>query len=568
MLKIGSVLEGKYKILSEVGHGGMSTVYLAQNERANKNWAIKELRKNGSSQYDVVKQNLITETEILKKLHNPHLPSIVDVIDLEDTFVIVMDYVEGNDLGALVKKGPQPEKKVVDWGKQLCDVLAYLHAQNPPIIYRDMKPSNVRLRPDGMIMLLDFGTAREYKSHRAGDDTTCLGTRGYAAPEQYGGLGQTDARTDIYCLGATLYHLVTGHNPGMPPYEMKPIRQLNPNLSDGLEKIIMTCTRPNPDERYQSCAELWYDLDHLDEIGRMAQRTRTNKLVAFGSAVAASLIGAVGMFGFWKAEESAIKKNYDIQIEAARTASGADKASELENKKHIYKEAVKIDAGRSEAYVNLLDYTVEDGSLSPEEISALLELLSYTDEAIENNAEYQFKTQSPDEYIAFQYNLGLDYLFYYSSEGGTDNSIRTKARDCFSTVVNAEGGAVDKEFAELLYNITDATIDRIQKRTEEEMVGLFENLTAVVDMLEEGTNLTAEYNIRIYRYTVNSMNYYLSDFASSGVKKEQVNELLDRVEELLSDASLNKDGNNTELIQSVRDNIQSVKGIVDLKYKQ
>lgn len=568
MLKIGSVLEGKYKILSEVGHGGMSTVYLAQNERANKNWAIKELRKNGSSQYDVVKQNLITETEILKKLHNPHLPSIVDVIDLEDTFVIVMDYVEGNDLGALVKKGPQPEKKVVDWGKQLCDVLAYLHAQNPPIIYRDMKPSNVRLRPDGMIMLLDFGTAREYKSHRAGDDTTCLGTRGYAAPEQYGGLGQTDARTDIYCLGATLYHLVTGHNPGMPPYEMKPIRQLNPNLSDGLEKIILTCTRPNPDERYQSCAELWYDLDHLDEIGRAAQRSRTNKLVAFGSAVAASLIGAMGMFGFWKAEESAIKKNYDIQIEAARTASGADKISELENKKHIYKEAVKIDAGRSEAYVNLLDYTVEDGALSPEEISALLELLSYTDAAIENNAEYQFKTQSPDEYIAFQYNLGLDYLFYYASEGGIDNSIRTKARDCFSTVINAEGGAVDKEFAELLYNITDATIDRIQKRTDEEILGLFENLTAVVDMLEDGTDLTAEYNIRIYRYTVNSVNYYLSDFAAAGVKKEQVNELLGRIEELLLDTSLNKDGNNAELIQSVRDNIQSVKGIVDLKYKK
>lgn len=105
-----------------------------------------------------------------------------------------------------------------------------------------MKPSNVMLKPDGNVMLIDFGTAREFKSTSVAD-TTCLGTQGYAAPEQFGGHGQTDARTDIYCLGATMYHLITGHNPALPPYEMYPIRQWNPMLSSGLEEIILKCTQ-------------------------------------------------------------------------------------------------------------------------------------------------------------------------------------------------------------------------------------------------------------------------------------------------------------------------------------
>ena len=266
MLEIGSLVDGKYKVLSEIGHGGMSVVYMALNERANKTWAIKEVRKNGATNYDVVKQGLIAETNILKQLNHPRLPSIIDVIDDGDSFLIVMDYVEGSSLEKKLSRGPQPWKDVVEWSKQLCDVLAYLHSRPKPIIYRDMKPSNVMLKPNGDVVLLDFGTAREYKSQRAGDDTTCLGTRGYAAPEQYGGMGQTDARTDIYCLGATMYHLVTGQDPALPPYEIKPIRQIDPKLPKGLEQIILKCTRQDPQERYQSCAELMYDLEHIEQI--------------------------------------------------------------------------------------------------------------------------------------------------------------------------------------------------------------------------------------------------------------------------------------------------------------
>ena len=161
MLEIGSLVDGKYKILNKIGQGGMSVVYLAMNERANKQWAIKEVRKDGVQNFEVVKQGLIVETDLLKKLDHPNLPSIIDVIDGDGSFLIVMDYIEGRHLESVIREyGAQDQADVIEWAKQLCDVLSYLHSRKPPIIYRDMKPSNVMLRPDGKVMLIDFGTAR------------------------------------------------------------------------------------------------------------------------------------------------------------------------------------------------------------------------------------------------------------------------------------------------------------------------------------------------------------------------------------------------------------------------
>ena len=182
MLEIGQLVDNKYRILDIVGKGGMSVVYLARNARANKSWAIKEVRKVGEENLEVKRNSLVAETEMLKNLSHPNLPTIVDVIETADTYLVVMDYIEGNDLGVILKEfGAQPQEKVVQWGLQLCDVLEYLHTRPKPIIYRDLKPANIMLKPDGNIMLIDFGTAREIKIADA-NDTISLGTRGYAAP--------------------------------------------------------------------------------------------------------------------------------------------------------------------------------------------------------------------------------------------------------------------------------------------------------------------------------------------------------------------------------------------------
>ena len=361
MLQIGSLVDGKYKILNEVGRGGMSIVYLAMNEKANKQWAIKEVRKDGVQDFEVVKQGLIVETDMLKRLRHPSLPSIVDVIEDNDTFLIVMDYIEGNPLSkALEEYGAQPQEMVIEWAKQLCDVLGYLHSQSPPIIYRDMKPANVMLKPDGNVTLIDFGTAREFKEKNLAD-TTCLGTVGYAAPEQFGGMGQTDARTDIYCLGATLYHLVTGMNPCEPPYEIRPIRQINPALSGGLERIIQKCTQRNPEDRYQSCAELMYALEHYDEIDDIYRKKQKKKVAAFVSCATLTILSAaVAGWAYFSAENKK-SENYDNIL---KTAEGYED----------YYNAILTDPNRTEAYLQLNNNMIQDFVLSKEEAQKLLKL--------------------------------------------------------------------------------------------------------------------------------------------------------------------------------------------------
>jgi len=254
----GSLLEGKYRILSILGQGGMGRVYLAENIKLGTLWAIKHLQKKPGSV-----RNLYIEPNILKKLCHPALPRIFDIFEDDENVYIVVDYIEGVSLDKkLEEAGSFPEEVVLDWAGQLCDVLIYLHSIKPnPIIYRDMKPSNIILTENGQLKLVDFGIAREYKSG-AYSDTVCIGTRGYAAPEQYGA-GQTSIASDIYSLGVTLYHLLTGKSPNEPPYEIKPVRLFNSNLSGEIENVILKCTRQDPAERYQSVQELMVEIDRI-----------------------------------------------------------------------------------------------------------------------------------------------------------------------------------------------------------------------------------------------------------------------------------------------------------------
>ncbi len=406
MLEIGSLVDGKYKILNKVGQGGMSVVYLAMNEKANKQWAVKEVRKDGVLDFESVKQGLVAETDILKKLNHPNLPSIIDVIDTDDSFIIIMDYIQGNSLNkALEEFGAQPQELVIEWAKQLCDVLGYLHSRTPAIIYRDMKPANVMLKPDGNVTLIDFGTAREYKEKNLAD-TTCLGTVGYAAPEQFGGMGQTDARTDIYCLGATLYHLVTGMNPCEPPYEIKPIREINPTLSSGLERIILKCTQRNPEDRYQSCAELMYALEHYEEIDDIHRKKQKKQLWTFLTFVILMfLFGATSIWGYISAENKK-SENYEVILKSAESVND-------------YYDAILTDPSRVEAYLQLNKFLTDDFALSKEEGHQLLKLQIGLDDknasGFSQSIEVleELKNANPEGYKDVCYEIGQSFLFYY-----------------------------------------------------------------------------------------------------------------------------------------------------------
>lgn len=365
MTKEGTVLDGKYEIWKEVGHGGMSIVYLARDNRLNKQWAVKEIKNDGTKSTQTLLKGLEREANILKNVDHPVLPRIVDIINQNGTIYVVMDFIEGTTISDRLKKeGAQPQETVIEWGLQLASALDYLHNMNPPVIYRDMKPSNVMIRPDGGVKLIDFGTAKEYVIENNAD-TTALGTRGYAAPEQFGdkqgrGLYNTDARTDIYNLGATLYHIVTGKNPCEPPYEIKPIREWNPALSSGLEKIISKCTQADPNDRYQNCKELMYALEHYNELDDEYRKANKKKLGAFIATstltIAMAITTVVGYSGLQNIKQT----RYNSYIELGNDYKIDERYAEAVEQ---YKLAFELDGEDADAYVKYIQTYVDASHL-------------------------------------------------------------------------------------------------------------------------------------------------------------------------------------------------------------
>ena len=491
MLEIGSLLDGKYKILNKIGQGGMSVVYLAMNEKANKQWAIKEMRKEKNKNYEIMKQSLITETNLLKELKHPYLPSIADIIENDDTIIIVMDYVEGRPLSDILsEEGVIEEDKVADYAIQLCDVLDYLHSQNPPIIYRDLKPANIMLRPDGKITLIDFGTARKY-NYDSVSDTTCLGTIGYAAPEQFTGetLRQTDARTDIYNLGATMYHLLTGVNPSEPPYELYPIRRWDESLSNGLEKIILRATRKDPDKRFNDCKEMSYALQHFRDLDDSYIATQKKKIYLFAVSLILSFTFfsmAIVVNGMEKREISKVYNNYLSEAALKIASAGSENVVDSDILK-LFRDAINISPNSTEAYIRMLDYYCDFGQTRNGlmAISAMIASgtgdLGNNDDLMMRMGQIYFLGNSKDTEFDIDYGTAARYFDkvnikkypqakYYSSlarslsEIGTDWNIIVKDMKNVDEYLNTEVNEEEKaEIYITLSKIYRANAFAIQK---------------------------------------------------------------------------------------------------------
>jgi len=253
---IGDRFADRYIILEKIGQSsyfGSFDTYLVLDEKLNKQWAMKVCYKSKLG-ISAALRAFVFQSQMLMKCDHPAIPRVINFIEDDKKICIIWDYIEGKTLSTVLsEEGTISEQTVIDWAIQLCQGLRYLHSLEPPLIYRDMKPANVVLQTNGGVKLIDFGAAIVYDEHSLYDEFV-IGTRGYAAPEQY--CGKSDPRTDIYGLGMTLHHLVTGVDPVLPPYECKPIREINTGFSRELEAIILRCTEPDPSNRFQNCDEL------------------------------------------------------------------------------------------------------------------------------------------------------------------------------------------------------------------------------------------------------------------------------------------------------------------------
>jgi serine/threonine-protein kinase len=267
-LKAGEVLRNRYKIKRIIGQGGMGSIYLADDLRLEgRLCALKEVEHDRSMPADLLKQardQFLREATILARLDHPNLPKVSDFFSIGGRDYLIMDFVPGKDLRSLMLEAQQrksflSEREVLGWASQLADALTYLHNQKPPILHRDIKPSNLKLTPNGLVKLVDFGLVKILAS----DEMTITilqgrGTALYTPLEQYGGeSGHTDARSDIYAFGATLYHLLTNTRPVearelfLHPDSLTPPRQLNADISQRTERAILWAMNLHPEERPQ-----------------------------------------------------------------------------------------------------------------------------------------------------------------------------------------------------------------------------------------------------------------------------------------------------------------------------
>ncbi len=278
-LSEGTLLNGRYKIVKKIGGGGMGAVYLAVDQNlGGTQRAVKEMVQSHIEEEQQAKaiEDFKRESMILSTLDHPSIPTIYDYFydEAESRFYLVMKYISGGDLAGRLRAAPEgriDERTVTEWAVQVIDVLHYLHSLPTTIVYRDLKPSNVMIDGNtGRIMLIDFGIARSINQTQE-KGVTAVGTMGYAPPELFS--GQVEPRSDIYSLGSTMFHLLTGADPQNNPllifdFQKNPRpRQINPRLSDQIERILMRAVEYNADARFSSALEMKLALQqHLDDL--------------------------------------------------------------------------------------------------------------------------------------------------------------------------------------------------------------------------------------------------------------------------------------------------------------
>lgn len=501
MTEIGTVIDGKYEILKEIGRGGMSIVYLAMDKHLNKQWAVKEIRKKGNGKNDeIVVNSLLAEANMMKKLDHPSLPRIVDIIDNGVTIYVVMDYIEGESLDKILNEyGAQPEDMVIGWAKQLCDALSYLHSQKPSIIYRDMKPANVMLKPEGNIKIIDFGIAREYKEQNLAD-TTVLGTKGYAPPEQYS--GQTDPRSDIFALGMTMHHLLTGVDPRNGEAYAS-VRQWNPELSEGIEIIIDRCVEPAAENRYQSCADLLYDLEHPELITKGFKKKQKMRLAAFLVSIGLCIIMAIAGVVLNLAASHVNNQDYDTNI------AGSDPAK--------YFAAVEIYPSRVDAYDKLIEYYKNHDATNDQ--------ITKVGNTIEAHAEALDLTDS--SIADMYYDMGK---LYFADYDGSFKSRAVSAQSFFKIASEATADFDKKEIAACYYSICRFMTN--QSTTSEHSLNdyteLFTEIDEALSIVGKAVDNEANYDkISLYYVIMLLINDQAEYMAGVGFDRSTTLEMMD-----------------------------------------
>ncbi|MBP3901696.1 MAG: protein kinase [Blautia sp.] len=347
-------LPDTYNIIRKLGEGGGGVVYLGYHRNLKKYVVLKKQKYVAA---DIAESRV--EVDLLKDLKNPHLPQVLDFLDIDGSIVTVMEYIPGDSFKDYLERGVRfEERHVVAWAKELCQTLRYLHTQKHPIIHADVKPANIILMEDGHIGLIDFNIS---SSTKTGHGAYVFGfTPGYASPEQIAAAKynqevsdprrwrSVDERADIYSFGATIYHILTGRKPRvMRSGEIADIRNFRPDISDSFATIIMRCLQLSPADRYQSADSLYSALKHRDEILVDLPGVRRRQRIAYGLCIVGLIASlALVVTGAWRIKTDT-SKDYNALV---RKIQMSVDDNDFENAEKYYEEATDLSPGKLSAY--------------------------------------------------------------------------------------------------------------------------------------------------------------------------------------------------------------------------
>lgn len=527
VLPIGTVVLRRYEILKCIHSRGMANVYIVKDSTLGKTWCLKEIRKDEAGKYNQEYVSLLQEANIMRGLNHANIPRITTIEDEGNSLFIVEDFIEGKSLGAVLKDYPSglPMKLAVPWMKQMTQIILYLHKLPNPIFYRDMKPDNFMVQSDGTIKLLDFGISIEVKTPDQKIEKA-MGTRGYAAPEQKKSGNTIDLRSDIYGLGMTFYHMLTGICPTPPkdhpknePLNLPGIRVKNPEISPGIEKIVNKCRQEKADDRYQDCEELLDDLSNyekLDDGYRSGIKRKVHITMALFFSSIALIIASIIPYSLDQAQSS---EAYDRAVQVA----------EQSGRTEDYITALDMNALKIGPYAGFVDSMKVDAIFSKDEESALLNYVNPNLQELKNQ----------NGYGDLAYEIGKLYWYYYQGDSSNEGQILS-----IKWFADAKDNGSNTELSEIYNKLGMFQRDIAKSITESEDAGMYaEYWTNLVNIQDasSGEIVTLQTHMSI----ANCISSYAYNLKKDGISYEDISNEIKVLERFLKSIEVDDASNDT-----------------------
>lgn len=549
MLNEGYVLEKRYKILSVAGRGGTSVVYRAADLRAsNARRAVKEVVKtDGADAFNAMQEAKLIKEFYEKDVKNSFFPNIIEIIDNHpDALYIIQDYIDGESMNKLLEKGGFEDKTFLRYAKDICYVLSFIHKCK--LIHSDMKPDNIMVVKDdgsfegskrsdnyGKLKFIDFGSVIERR------EGTFAYTPAYAAPEQFYE-EELDERTDIFNMGATFYHMITGKKPMNVAVKGKFVPSaerfiFDKNINAGLVRIIRKCVNDDKEKRYRSCGELYDDLSRTENHAYV----RLTGIIAGAAAVLLAFSAFSGHMA---------KKNRSEDFN--KLVERAENASTYEVRSAALEDVINADGSYADAYLKLIELYKNDNTFDADETEQILKLINENINDLKKSPEF--------EEVA--YELGILYWYYYfygsdaengsrqnGSTTGKMTSVKWFREACTD---NFRSRNKDKyEIAQVYCTIGDF-YSQTQKKENELLkknysADLWKSMNSLDTLVEEANAGSDIIILETYKTLINLENTNMGDFAQSGISYEEQRRFVDNIK------------NKTEKINAAEDSAAEAK---------